>query len=245
MMGAKVTYSDGPLEIEGTDGLFNSPEEEIDAGNSGQVLRFIGAIAALGEGVTTLTGDESIQTNRPVLPLLKALRKLGAKAKSVEGNDCAPITIQGPAKAGVVSMDGEDSQPVSGILMLAAFLEGTTELNVKKPGEKPWIDLTLSWFEKMNIPFENDRYRHYKIKGKNSIKAFNYTVPGDFSSAAFPAAAAFATRSKVTLKNIDMSDIQGDKKFFEALEKMGAKLEYDDSKKEMFVDGTQPLTGKS
>jgi len=114
-MGAKVTYSDGPLEIEGTDGLFNSPEEEIDAGNSGQVLRFIGAIAALGEGVTTLTGDESIQTNRPVLPLLKALRKLGAKAKSVEGNDCAPITIQGPAKAGVVSMDGEDSQPVSGI----------------------------------------------------------------------------------------------------------------------------------
>ncbi len=244
MMGAKITYSDGPVEIQGTDGQFNSPEEEIDSGNSGQVLRFIGALAALGDGVTTLTGDESIRTNRPVLPLLKALRKLGAKAKSLEGNDCAPITIEGPAKAGPVSLNGEDSQPVSGILMLAAFLEGTTKLDVTKPGEKPWIDLTLSWFDKVGIPYANDRYRHYTIKGKNSIKAFNYTVPGDFSSAAFPAAAAFATRSKVTLKNIDMSDVQGDKKFFEALEKMGATLDYDDSKKEMFVDGTQPLTGQ-
>ncbi|MCH9633801.1 MAG: 3-phosphoshikimate 1-carboxyvinyltransferase [Chlamydiae bacterium] len=243
MMGAKITYTNEFIEIEGTNGTFNPPEGDIDSGNSGQVLRFIGALAALGHGRTTLTGDESVRTNRPVKPLLDALNALGASAKSVLENDCAPIVIEGPACAGKVTVKGEDSQPVSGILMLAAFLEGETEITVKKAGEKPWIDLTLSWFDRMHIPFEKKGYSYYKIKGKNTLQPFEYVVPGDFSSAAFPVAAAFATKSTLTLKNIDMDEVQGDKKFFDALNKMGATFNYNATKKEMLVDGTQPLKG--
>lgn len=243
MIGAKITLSNGLVEVEGTNGTFTAPEEEIDSGNSGQVLRFIGALAALGEGETTLTGDESIRTNRPVKPLLDALNGLGATAVSVEENDHAPIKVKGVAKAGVVEIDGEDSQPVSGLLMLAAFLEGTTEIKVKNPGEKPWVDLTLDWFKRLGISYENKDYHTYKVHGRCQIKGFDYTVPGDFSSAAFPVAAAFATKSKILIKNIDRSDVQGDKKFFDAVEKMGAKFSYDPQKKEMFIDGTQTLHG--
>lgn len=243
--GAKITYSDGPIEIEGTGGKIHPSQKEIDSGNSGQVLRFMGALAALGNHEVVITGDESIQKNRPVKDLLKALNQLGARAKSVLGNDHAPISIQGPAHHGEASIeDGSDSQPVSALLMLAAFLKGTTILHVKNPGEKPWVDLTLHWFKWMKIPFKNEGYTRYEVQGVDKIDAFAYTVPGDFSSAAFPAAAAFATKSKIKLSNIDLNDIQGDKKFFSALEQMGASFEYHAEKKEMVIDGAQPLHGQ-
>lgn len=243
-VGAKITFSNGPIEIEGTGGVFHAPEQEIDAGNSGQVLRFFGALAALCDKEVTLTGDDSIKTNRPVKPLLDALNMMGASAKSANDNNMAPIHIKGPAKAAEVTLDGEDSQPVSGILMLAAHLDGTSTIHVTHPGEKPWIELTLDWFKRLNIDCENQDYALYKVSGKNKYKGFNYTVPGDLSSAAFPTAAAFATKSKLVLKNFDRSDVQGDKKFFDALEEMGASFKYDKKKKELFVDGTQTLTGK-
>jgi 3-phosphoshikimate 1-carboxyvinyltransferase len=242
LFGAKITLSNELIEIEGTHGKFHTPSHEIDSGNSGQVLRFIGALAALGEGETTLTGDDSIKTNRPVKPLLEALNQLGAQTKSAEKGH-APISIKGPAHAERIVMKGEDSQPVSGILMLASLLKGTTEIEVLDAGEKPWIDLTLYWLRRFNVEITHKNYSHYTIKGPTRFKSFDYTVPGDFSSATFPVAAAFATRSKITLKNLDMDDVQGDKKFFEALEKMGARFEYDKKKKEMHVDGTQTLKG--
>lgn len=242
LFGAKITFSNELVEIEGTQGKFHTPSHEIDSGNSGQVLRFIGALAALGKGETTLTGDNSIKTNRPVKPLLEALNQLGVETKSRE-NGYAPISIKGPAHAGRVTMSGEDSQPVSGILILASQLNGTTEIEVLHPGEKPWIELTLYWLRRFHVEVTHQNYAHYTIKGATRFKSFDYTVPGDFSSATFPVAAAFATRSKITLKNLDMEDVQGDKKFFVALEMMGARFQYDPKKKEMFVDGTQPLHG--
>lgn len=226
-IGAKIEEVGDDLFITGTAGKFNSPNNEIDAGNSGQVLRFIGALAALSDKPTRITGDHSIQTNRPVLPLLNGLNQLGAKAISVKKNDFAPIEVKGFAKPSVIKVEGKDSQPISALLMLSAFLEGETEIEVLNPGEKPWIDLTLSWLKKFQIPFKNENYNRYKVSGKKKIPAFNYTVPSDFSSAAFPAVAALIANSQITLKNMDMEDVQGDKKIFEMLKEMGAHITYD------------------
>lgn len=240
--GAKVTISDGPVSIEGTAGKVQGGST-IHCGNSGQVLRFFGALAALSDQVTTLTGDHSIQTNRPVDALIQGLKGLKAKAKALGVDGHAPISVQGPAEAGAIQVSGEDSQPISGLLMLAAFLKGKTTIKVKNPGERPWIDLTLNWFDWMKVPYQREGYTLYEVQGKNSLEGFQYTVPGDLSSASFPAAAAFATKSKILLKNFDRSDVQGDKKFFDALEQMGAHFEYNAPKKELYIDGTQKLKG--
>ncbi len=242
-IGAEIQENGDDLIIRGTAGHFNAPKDEIDSGNSGQVLRFIGTLAALGAGETILTGDHSIQTRRPVKPLIDALKQLGASARSLKNNDCAPIAIKGIAKPGTVLINGQDSQPVSGLLMLAAFLEGETTIKVNDPGEKPWIDLTLYWLDKFDIPYENDQYKHYKVTGKKILKAFDYTVAGDFSSAAFPAAAALLSNSKITLNNMNMDDPQGDKKIFEAFKKMGALISYDKERRELTIEGSN-LVGK-
>lgn len=243
VLGAKVITAEKEILIEGVSGQLKGADNVIDAGNSGQVLRFIGALAGLSPTYTVITGDHSIRHNRPVKPLLDALEQLGASADSMRLDGYAPIIIKGPMRPGVAKIDGEDSQPVSGMLIAAAFLPGKTEIIVTNPGEKPWIDLTLSWMKRLNLSVTNHDYTRYCIQGHGSYDGFDIAIPGDFSSAAFPIAAALVTNSELTLENIDMNDCQGDKKLIDVLIQMGAKIQIDDGKKTLAVQKGSTLKG--
>lgn len=221
LLGAQIKVMPEILEVEG--GL-HLAEDVINTGNSGIVLRFIGAISALTSGYTILTGDDSIRHRRVVKPLLEGLTQLGAFAVSSRGDDHAPIIIKGPLKGGTALIEGEDSQPVSGLLMAAAFAPAKTELFVTNPGEKPFVELTLSWFDRLGIPYENDNYEKYVIHGSAEIDGFDYFVPADWSSAAYPIAAALITNSELTIEGVDFNDAQGDKELVTLLQEMGAKF---------------------
>jgi len=227
LLGAKIKRKKNQLLISGVAGKPHSPEKMIDAGNSGIVLRFIAAVAALTSGETVITGDHSICTNRPIKPLLEGLKQLGVSAVSIKENDYAPIAIKGPLQAGVARLNGEDSQPVSALLIAAAFVAGRTTIQVSHPGEKPWIDLTLDWLDRLGIKYQRSGYDEYQIFGPNCYGGFEYHVPGDFSSASFSLAAAIITHSELTLHHLDISDCQGDKVVLSILEKMGASLSID------------------
>lgn len=238
-LGAKIDMEQETLFVEGVAGKLHPAEDVIQCGNSGQVLRFIGALAALSPSYTILTGDLSIRHNRPVAPLLDALNQLGGSAVSSRLDGYAPIIVRGPVKGGKATVAGEDSQPVSGLLILGAFVP--LELHVTNPGEKPWVALTLNWFDRLGIPYENHHFERYKMKGGSHLQAFHYTVPGDFSSAAFPLAAALVTHSEIILDNIDLKDVQGDKAIIPAFESMGARFESHGS--QLSVKKTQTLKG--
>jgi 3-phosphoshikimate 1-carboxyvinyltransferase len=243
LLGARIDQTPDRLLITGVSGCPCLPHETIDAGNSGQVLRFVAAIAALCEGETVMTGDHSVQTNRPVKPLISGLNQLGASCQSVRQNDHAPIRIQGPIRAGEVSIDGEDSQPVSALLMACAFLKGETSLTVNHPGETPWIDLTLSWFDRLGIAYENQAYQQYHLLGYAEINAFDLSIPGDFSSIAFPLVAAIITGSHLVISEVDMQDVQGDKAVVDVLIKMGADIRYDEKNHRLMVSPVNALCG--
>jgi len=240
-LGAKIEVLEDKLKIIGVSGKLKLPSNVIDAGNSGQVLRFVGAIAGLIDGYTVLTGDKSVRFNRPLKPLTDGLQNLGATCISTKGDGYAPIIIKGPITPGITTFDGADSQPVSAILIAAAFLNGMTKIKVNNPGEKPWIGVTLAWLDKFNIKYTNNNFENYTIFGPNAIQAFNYEVPGDFSSIAFPLVAAIVTRSKLTIKNLDMQDAQGDKILIQALSKMGADIKIQQNSLE--VCGKSELNG--
>ena len=188
LVGTNIEVSDS-LVIEGLNGVIDRAEDVIHAGNSGLVLRFCCAIGALSKHPVVITGDHSIRHQRPMQPLLSALSQLGVSARSMRGDGFAPVIIEGPLRPGKASVYGEDSQPVSSLLMASAFAEGETELLIENPGEKPWVSLTLDWFDRLGIRYENHGFTHYRV-GSSRYDGFEYTVPGDFSSAAFPLAAA-------------------------------------------------------
>ncbi len=242
--GAKVLFqNDTLIEILGTGGNLHSPEDIVDAKNSGQVLRFMGALASLLPTYTVLTGDLSIRKNRSVKPLLEGIRQLGGFAESCLQNDTAPILIKGPIKPGQATIYGEDSQPVSALLMACSFLPSSTELIIKNAGEKPWIKLTLYWMDLLDLKYEQKDCEHFTIQGNGHYKGFDLSMPGDLSSAAFPAAAALITGSSITLSNVDTDSAQGDVEFFEILKKMGAHLEHTPSTKSLLIQNTGELLG--
>ena len=241
-LGARVqVLTAGRIKIQGVAGKLQPPNDTIQCGNSGIVLRFIGALAALLPHPTILTGDASIQQRRPAMPLLDALNQLGASAISLKGNGFAPLRIQGPITGRSAVLGGEDSQPVSGLLIAASLAPHSIALHVKNPGEKPWIDLTLHWLRRLGIQYERQGYSYYRLEGNAKIDAFSYAVPGDFSSAAFPIAAALISNTELTLHNLDPEDCQGDKAVLSALEQMGARFEWKD--KNLFVRKGARLKG--
>lgn len=241
--GAKIDIFSDRLEIIGIGGKIEHTEDVIHAGNSGIVLRFCSAIGALAKRPVVITGDESIRHQRPMKSLLDGLSQLGVSAMSMRGDGYAPVIIQGPIRPGTVVMNGEDSQPVSALLIASAFAEGPIELIIQNPGETPWISLTLDWLKRLGIPYENQAFSHYRLAGNHRYEGFTYEVPGDFSSAAFPIAAALITQSELTLKNIDMNDSQGDKELISIFKKMGARIELDGCNKILHVKKGGNLQG--
>lgn len=242
-LGAHITQTENKIEIIGCACKFKTPDNVIDCGNSGQVLRFIAALASLMSDYVVFTGDHSIRHSRPMQPMIEGLTQLDVFCVSTKNDGFAPIIVRGPLKPGKTTLAGEDSQPVSALLIACAFASGPSEIHVRNPGEKPWIGLTLDWFSRLGIVYENNDYTHYKIQGGSKIKHFDYQVAGDFSSLAFPIVAAILTQSEICIQHVDMHDSQGDKKIVEILQKMGAKIEIDEYAKTLSVKKTAELNG--
>jgi 3-phosphoshikimate 1-carboxyvinyltransferase len=245
MLGASIDKAPTLLKIHGVNGNPSTPCDVIDSGNSGIVLRFVSACAALCPGHTVITGDASIRNNRPMAPLLEALHLGGVSASSSRDNGYAPIIIKGPYHPGDIFVDGEDSQHVSALMLLASFTPGRSAIHVKNSGERPWLDMTLYWLDILGVIYERKNSDTYIIEGKKSYEAFTVKIPSDFSAAAYPAVATLLSGGAITLHNIDMADPQGDKKLFSVLQELGGNILYDETKHTLKVFGGHSLTGKT
>lgn len=243
-LGAEISLDSNGLEIEGCRGQLKEPKAAIDCGNSGQVLRFVGALAGLLPHPTLLTGDASLCRNRPVKPLIDGLNQLGAAAICLNQDDHAPLLIQGPLKEKTASIDGRDSQPISGLLIASSLAPHPIDLYVTDPGERPWVELTLQWFNRLGISYQRCDFGYFHLEGNSSIEAFSTLIPGDFSSALFSIMAALITHSELTLTHLDNNDCQGDKAVIPLLVQMGASIDIDEKNGSLHVKGKNRLRGR-
>jgi len=225
-LGARIDTSDSKLwKVTGTDGEITTPRESIDVGNSGTTLRIaMGSAALARKGRTiTFTGDEQIQT-RPVGPLMDALGDLGAKCASLRNNGRAPLEVTGRLTGGKTTIACHTSQYLSSLLLCTPLAAGDTEIDVTLLNEPGYVQMTLDWLDKQQIEYENQQFCKFKIKGGQSYKAFDATIPADFSSATFFLCAAALAADEVTLLGLDFSDSQPDKAVVDYLKAMGADI---------------------
>ncbi|MDR1836055.1 MAG: 3-phosphoshikimate 1-carboxyvinyltransferase [Treponema sp.] len=233
-------------EIRGNNGFKRNPVLSgcVDVGNSGTTLFLALAAAGLQSEPVEFTGDEQIQ-KRSAAPLLEALEGLGVKCKS--NNGCAPLTIRGPWTGGRVSLPCPTSQYLSALLIASPLAPAGTVSEIEVPllNEKPYVTMTISYLTAHGVPFEAQDYSRFVIPGGSTWKAFSRSVPGDFSSAAFPAAAAAVSGGPVTILGLDPDDTQGDKFFFEMLRSMGCDVLWDGGEggKTVTVSRDGPLRG--
>lgn len=244
-LGAKIKKTKDYITVEGVDNASFQDSQVIDCNNSGIALRFLTAISCLQKVKISMTGDESLQNQRPMKPLIEALKKLGAKFTFEKKEYFCPFTITQGIDKSETTVEGSDSQFVSALLLMGAFSENPFTLNVTSPGEIPWVKLTLYWLDKFNIPYKvNKAFTRYRIYPTKKFHGFEYTVPSDLSSAAFPIVGALITNSEITLNHIDLNDPQGDKKLISVLSSMGANFSYDKNKQTLKVHRSPALQGK-
>jgi 3-phosphoshikimate 1-carboxyvinyltransferase len=225
-MGAEVETGAGVIRIDCP--AMHSPRRSIDARNSGTTLRLISGVAALLDGKTSITGDASLQ-KRPMKPLLGALRDLGAKCSGTGETEHPPVTIRGPMTGTSARISGNiSSQFVSSLLIACPMKDTPTELEITGAQKsRSYIDISLFMLEKFRIEVEKVP-NGFSIPGGQRPIGSRFTVPGDFSSAAFLLCAGAITGGTVTVKGLDASMPQGDLAITEALQRYGADVEIRD-----------------
>lgn len=236
-LGASVEWTDDKknLQVKGFKGK-PTAAQEISVGNSGTALRIAVALASLAEGKVTFTGDASL-CNRPTKRLIDALNSLGAHVHGMSRPDdrgvmeeYAPITI-GPSmlNGGAITISGEQSsQYLTSLLLVSNFAKNDVEINITgKLASKPYIEMTLEVLDEFGLKIDkSDDYRHFYIKNRqNYDKPSSYSIPGDYSQAAFFLAAGCLVDSDITVKGLNPDDKQGDKQIISILNEMGAKIE--------------------
>ncbi|MBI3522804.1 MAG: 3-phosphoshikimate 1-carboxyvinyltransferase [Chloroflexi bacterium] len=197
----------------------------VNAGEAGTVARFVTALAALGSGRVTIDGSPRLR-ERPIAPLLAALRSLGATVDA----DALPVTVSGPLRGGAVDVPGgQSSQFASALLLVGARAQDGITVRITGPlVSAPFVALTISALKARGVSVKLGAPNTYAIKPQK-VKARSLVIPGDATAATYPAAAAAILGGEVTIENIEArprAGGQGDVRFFELIERMGCTVSH-------------------
>jgi len=216
--------------IESSDFCLRNITSELFLGNAGTAMRPLAAALCLGEQDVVLTGEPRMK-ERPIGHLVDALRQGGAQIDYLEQENYPPLRLRGGFCGGNVSVDGSvSSQFLTALLMTAPLAENDTTIQIKGDlVSKPYIDITLNLMKTFGIDVENHQYQQFRITGKQQyVSPGAYLVEGDASSASYFLAAAAIKGGTVRVTGIGKNSMQGDIRFADVLEKMGATIHWAD-----------------
>ena len=184
-MGAGFEETDAAILVHGTGGRLGPCTEPIYLGNSGTSMRLLTAVAALGQGTYTLTGNQRM-CQRPIQELLEALKLLGVKVRAKKNNGCPPIEIIGQTIAGgrTTVNCATSSQFLSGLLLMAPHTQKGLDIIVSEgPISRPYIDMTVDVMARLGVAVERQGYASFSVAGKQIYRSGAYQVEPDCSQA--------------------------------------------------------------
>lgn len=217
-----ITGNGGPLRASGALELF--------LGNAGTAMRPLAAALCLGQNEIVLTGEPRMK-ERPIGHLVDSLRQGGANIDYLEQENYPPLGLRGGFTGGDIEVDGSvSSQFLTALLMTAPLAPEDTIIRVK--GElvsKPYIDITLNLMKTFGVEIANHHYQQFVVKGGQQYHSpGRYLVEGDASSASYFLAAGAIKGGTVKVTGIGRKSMQGDIRFADVLEKMGATITWGD-----------------
>ena len=221
-LGASVVRANNNLILH-SDGI-KPRTHTIHAVESGLSSRLFACLAALGQHTVVITGEGSL-LKRPFHFFDEIFPLLGVYCKT--NNGCLPMEIRGPMKPENIKVDGSiSSQYLTGLIM--AFSVSDAEdvmIEVKDLKSKPYIDLTLDLLNqfKLRVPLNYNYESFYFGKTKHEEGDVEYTVEGDWSSAAFLLVAG-ALSGELVVKGLDVFSMQADRAILQPLMQTGAGL---------------------
>lgn len=198
----------------------------VQCGNGGTMFRFLTAVLTTVPGTWQLDGVARLR-ERPVVPLVDALRQLGAEIRCPRREGYAPLEIVGGSlDGGRASLDaGASSQFLSAILIAGLAARRPVTLDLTALTSVPYVALTCDAITAVGGRVERSGDdRRFEV-WPGPIDIGRVAVEGDYSAAAYPAAAAVLTGGRVTLEGLAHDSLQGDRRLLALLSEMGARVD--------------------
>ncbi|XP_077245124.1 3-phosphoshikimate 1-carboxyvinyltransferase 2-like [Tasmannia lanceolata] len=222
--------------VQGCGGQFpvgkdSSGEIQLFLGNAGTAMRpLTAAVTAAGGKSSYILDGVPRMRERPIGDLVAGLKQLGADVDCFLGTNCPPVRVNanGGLPGGKVTLSGSvSSQYLTALLMSAPLALGDVEIVIAdKLISIPYVEMTLKLMERYGVSVEHDGgWDRFLIRGGQKYKSPGKAyVEGDASSASYFLAGAAVTGGTITVEGCGTSSLQGDVKFAEVLEKMGATV---------------------
>lgn len=245
-LGVTVESSgNNAYRITGCGGDFPNKDAKLFLGNAGTAFRPLTAALAFAGGRYELSGVPRMH-ERPIGDLVDALRQLGAKIRYLGNEGFPPLQISPATLEGDTAHVRGDvsSQFLTGLLMALPLLDRTVKVEVV--GElisKPYICITLEMMERFGVVVQRDGWRSFVVEAGSRYIAPEGVmfVEGDASSASYFLAAGAIAGGPVRVEGVGKNSVQGDVRFAEALEKMGAVIT---SQNFNYIEAEAPARGK-
>ena len=233
-LGVSVTQvAEHDYDIIGTGGDFPNKSADLFMGNAGTAIRPLTAVLALQNGVYHLHGVPRMH-ERPIGDLLDALVQIGVQVQYTGNAGYPPFTLT-PAHLpdGDLSLSikgNVSSQFLTAVLMAAPLLVQPTQrrVTIHVIGElisKPYIEITLNLMARFGVNVTRDGWSSFTINaGSPYTSPKEIFVEGDASSASYFIALGALGGGPIKIHGVGLSSIQGDVKFADALQLMGANV---------------------
>jgi len=242
-LGVSITQTgDNDYRVQGIGGQFPINEVDLFLGNAGTVFRPLTAVLALVQGHYRLFGAPRMH-QRPIRDLVDTLRQLGADIIYLGNQGFPPLEIKAAnIHASPVVVRGDISSQYLTSLLIASPLIGET-LTIEVIGtliSRPYVELTLGLMVRFGVQIEQDGWRHFTLReSQHYYSPGEVFVEGDASSASYFLAAGAIGGGPVRVEGIGRGSFQGDVRFIEVLEKMGAQISQGDN----WIEVSAPLSG--
>ena len=194
----------------------------IDIADCGTAARFMTTYLACYEGDWLLTGTERMK-QRPILPLVKSLRELGADIQFVEKEGCLPLRIKGkPITGGKVQIDMHQSSQFASSMLLAAPMwpKGLEMDLIGELTSLPYLEMSLAMMRHFGVEVERNG-RTISVKPR-PYQANSFVVSGDWSAASYWfEMAALSEECEIRLRGLSLSSLQGDVVIVDWMKQLG------------------------
>jgi 3-phosphoshikimate 1-carboxyvinyltransferase len=231
----------GTLRIEGLGGRLRVHEAALFLGNAGTAMRPLAAVLALlaatQGGRFELSGVPRMH-ERPIGDLVDALRALGCNVADLGQPGYPPLRLEGTAGGALrleapIAVRGDvSSQFLSALLMALPLASAQCDIAIEVQGElisRPYVEITLKLLARFGIEVRHEHWRRFVVpQGSRYRSPGAVHVEGDASSASyFIALGAIAAHGGAPLRivGVGIDSIQGDIRFVEAAQSMGAKVQ--------------------
>jgi 3-phosphoshikimate 1-carboxyvinyltransferase len=227
-LGIAVKQDGAATVVAGAAGAFSVKSADLFLGNAGTAFRPLTATLALCGGDYRLSGVARMH-ERPIGDLVDALRGLGARIDYTGVEGYPPLHIE-PATisaGGNVSVRGDVSSQFLSALLMALPLTGQ-RTTIAVEGDlisKPYVEITLNMMHCFGVEVARDGWAAFTIPaGAHYCSPGELWVEGDASSASYFLAAGAIGGGPVRVEGVGQASIQGDVRFAETLEQMGARI---------------------